>query len=263
MAETATTPRKNLRLSVQDVLNQGKHLYVRNILNPRGAVFILMPDGNNMSPMTFPPCPHPIDLSEMFTERSLLDSNDLRKAIFKGALAIVDSDVAEEELNKPGVIEQVRYSFQQLTQDAPEVKRWKAGAFEEQEDEDVSAKAATRKIKSTNDIPVYTTRPASAADVPVDASIAGADDDELRSRMQRSPIRVQPATLVNPQVTLILDQLSQDNLNATDAFMKLSGMADLLSENDWTYVMSNTTSQKIRSFAAERLASLKGLDSNE
>jgi len=254
---TETTKKRKFPLTVRGVLEAGRDLYVSNRLNPKGAIFLTLHGDGQPVQCLIPPTSHPYNLSERYTESTLLNSNELRAALSTGKLELVDPDAAEAKLTEPGVREEIRAADQLLKPSSDDVKRYRS-RLDEPEEESVAEVRGNRPIRSTKDIPVLENT-TSRTNV-IDPSVAGADDAELKLRTgTASPVRPQDSLVINPIVSMLLQQLQSNDVTPTDVKMRLANSADVMTEEDWLFVQSKTSGQ-LREWAAQQLAKLRGLD---
>lgn len=100
--------KSNKRLDLDDLLNSKQKVYVCNgTLQAQLYLVIEMKDKNGKNrALKVPPVEFPICVSTQFSEDSIRESTDLREAINKGVLKLVDPDEAEKMLSTEDASEQ-------------------------------------------------------------------------------------------------------------------------------------------------------------
>lgn len=110
----ATSKRK---VSLETLIDERKQVYVRNLL--KGGIISLVcydPFGKKPTRIIIPRTKHPFNISDLATPQAIQASSDLRMAISRGALELLDPVAAEKELEKPGVLQELKAAQQRIEQ---------------------------------------------------------------------------------------------------------------------------------------------------
>jgi hypothetical protein len=208
------------RLDLDDLLEQKQKIYVQNnALKSNLFMVIEMKDKNGKNRgLSVPPVEFPVCVSDQFSSDSIRECSDLRNALQKQVLVLVDPDEAVERLKHP---------------DAKEVMQ----AYQVSAYSDTAPKNAVRdsleRLKNTSGTPA----PVEARDIL--SRNKESEDDKVS-------IRVRGA---------IASFLSKEK-TSKDTLTQLKKLKPTLSENDLTYILTQCKGEvTIREFAEEVLAS--------
>lgn len=109
-------------IDLDDLLENGEKVYVRNnALKSHLLVIVQMKDrsGRNRA-LKVPPTKFPICVSTQFSKDMIRESSDLRDALAKGVLALVDPKQAEAELRDPEAKDELKsYAISVYADSAP------------------------------------------------------------------------------------------------------------------------------------------------
>lgn len=96
-------------LTLDNCLSTGKPVYVKNTTrNPGGQINLTITDPLNgkSHPLRIYKTWIPFCLNDLLSTKMIEGSHDLRQAIYKGALTLIDADEAEKILSQPDAIEE-------------------------------------------------------------------------------------------------------------------------------------------------------------
>jgi hypothetical protein len=94
-------------LDLDDLLNDGKKIFVKNTSRPMGHIILTFVTANGKAvPRNIPRTWIPICLTDTLSPDIIRQSNELRQFISKGILALVDPVKALEEMQEPDAIEE-------------------------------------------------------------------------------------------------------------------------------------------------------------
>ncbi len=97
------------KLTLDDCLSAGKPVYVKNTTrNPGGQINLTItnPHNSKSHPLRIYKTWIPFCLNDLLSTQMIEASHDLRQAIHKGALTLIDADEAEKILSQPDAVEE-------------------------------------------------------------------------------------------------------------------------------------------------------------
>lgn len=109
-------------IDLDDLLEQGQKVYVRNnALKSNLLLIVQMRDRNGKNrALKIPPSQFPICVSSQFSKDMIRESSDLRDALAKGVITLVDPDKAEMELKDPDAADELKsYAISLYADSAP------------------------------------------------------------------------------------------------------------------------------------------------
>ena len=96
-------------LNLDELLNDGKKIYVKNTSRPMGNIVLTFVTAHGKAvPRNIPRTWIPICLTDTLSPDIIAQSNDLRQFINKGVIALVDPQEAQVELDKADAIEETK-----------------------------------------------------------------------------------------------------------------------------------------------------------
>ena len=100
---------KTKALNLDDLLDNGKKVFVRNTTRPMGHIVLTFITNNGKSiPRNIPRTWIPICLTDSLAPDVIRQSNDLRLFLQKGVIALIDPDEALKELEKADSQEELK-----------------------------------------------------------------------------------------------------------------------------------------------------------
>ena len=120
---------------IDQILDENKPIWVRNVHKPRGNVILTMTDrSGRVQKLDIPGIKHPICLSDRITPDTLRNSRDLRDLITRRVLELVPPAEAEAyyEAN-PRAREDVDRAYQYLDYGNPEIRKMRETGREDDE----------------------------------------------------------------------------------------------------------------------------------
>jgi hypothetical protein len=237
-----------MSLDLIEEIRAGRKIYVKNLSNPRGALFLTLFDmGNRPLSIQIPPTPHPFCLSDVATEFAMNEGGlALRVLLTRGFIKLISQAKAEKILSNPEVRAELAAAVASTlpTND-------KTRAYRTQRDPSGSL-AQAAGINSLDGSPLV-----------VNASGLHANGIEDRNvRVVNNEDEGDDEAGVSPQVRVIVAQLSSKEINSKEAKFKLSGISDQLTEQDLAYLNAQTSGQ-VREYVQNLLAQSRGLQDED
>ena len=206
------------RLSLDDILSEGKKVYVKNnALKTHLFLVVEMKDKSGKSrSFKIPPINSPICVSDQFSPETILESTDLREMLQKQVIILIEPETAEKELQTKDSQEELKaFSMSVYSDNAP----------------DNAVRDSVEKLKIKSDPSV------TSADALLQNSIASED--------------------VKPRIKGLIASFQSKEKSSKDTLIHLRRLKETLTESDLTYVISMCkTETSIREFAEEALSQL-------
>lgn len=227
---------KNLRLD--ELLDNKKHIYVKNVHVPRGIIVLSLIDAAGKPRRQWIPKAKnaPIDLSEQADPEMLRRSPDLRALFAAHVIELVDPEEAEKLLQDPRIQEELREAWQEVKGNASEI-----------------LKARTPESQSSIDMHLQG-----------ESVVAGAES-EYAENMKKLAQPVKDEILddtpeenpdVQAKVKVIIESLALKEIKARDARNQLSNLD--LTRADLLFIISSTIQGIVNKFAKKELAKMNG-----
>lgn len=114
---------RSRNLDLDDLLDSNEKVYVRNnAVKSHLLIIVQMEDKSGRKrALKVPPTQFPICISTQFSKDMIRESSDLRDALSKGVLVLVDAKVAEAQLKDPDAKDELKsYALSVYADSAPE-----------------------------------------------------------------------------------------------------------------------------------------------
>jgi hypothetical protein len=211
---------RNRNLDLDDLLDSNAKVYVRNnALKSHLLVIVQMEDrAGRKRALKVPPTHYPICISTQFSKDMIRESSDLRDALAKGVLVLMDSKDAEALLRDPDAKEELKsYAMSVYADTAP----------------DNSVRDNLSRMKEQTSV-------VDAEDVlgGLNGHTMSADD-------------------VAPRVQALVASLSNKEKTSKDILVQLKRLKTTLSQSDLTFIIRECEKEtQVREFAEGALAEL-------
>jgi hypothetical protein len=206
-------------LDLDDLLDQNKKIYVRNnALKSHLLIIVQMKDKSGRSrPLKVPPMQFPKCVSAEFSKDLIRESSDLRDALAKGVLVLVDPADAEKELRHPDAKEEMKsYGMSVYADSAPEN----------------AVRDNMQRLKDQTTSPV------------VDAASV------LKGN-------VMTKDSVTPRIQALISSLTNKEKTSKEILIQLKRLKTTLNQSDLTYIIRECDKEtQVREFAEGALAEL-------
>lgn len=229
-------------LSLSNLLNDNKDVWVRNVHKPRGVIVLSLIDRSGRTQREIiPNTKLPINLNSRIDPDTIKHSRDLRRLVDDGVLDLVDEKEALQIYEDPSKKEELKAAFEQATgkhMDVNKVRGLNRNAKGEDQEEETNIQGLAVVAGDANEIQQKLKM--SAIDDIVDAI----DEDE------------DPG--VQSKVKTLIAQLSANppEIKNREAKYQLTSLD--LTKEDLYYIISNTSVGVVNKYAKEQLAALTG-----
>jgi hypothetical protein len=220
---------------IDQILDENKPIWVRNVHKPRGLIILTMTDrSGRVQKLDIPGVKHPVCLSDRVTPDTLRNSRDLRDLIMRRVLEIVPPAEAEAyyETN-PRAREDVDRAYQYLDYGNPEIRKMRETGRPEDD---------ALLYHKQHDAIVVGENPGVSLSQPVDPQDVGiADNDEDGD--------------VQARVKVLVAALTTREKKAREVRSELEGLD--LSEADLAYIVANSQGL-VEKYAKQEFAARRG-----
>lgn len=223
---------KSAFIYLDTLLDNKEPIYVRNTYSKRGIIVVTLNDGARTHREPVPNTKFPICLSQKVTPDMLRNSKSLRQLLDKGALSLVNREVAEKELSKPGVKQAIEDAYKNIGFGSEAVRKLR----KRPDDEEVIVSTSANSFMLPN-----------GEEREFDAD--NIEDEESEDGAEEAQVKVQ---------TLVESLLNRD-MKARQVKNELMSLD--LAEADLAYLVAHT-SGIVQRYAKEQFAELKGEDSS-
>lgn len=211
-------------LRIEEVLQSGKPIFVKNMTSPKGQIILTVgdPATGRIHKVIIPKINLPVCISDRLSPALIQASTDLRSFISKGVLELCDSDKAMATLAKEGNDQLVANALAKA-ENASTISQFAAREAAEKKDFE-GGEAEVAEVASTQ---------------------RGMDDDENHP---------------NDFVVTTLQQVKDGDVKVRDGLTEIRNIEDTLTLTDLNYIIAEMPEGLIRKYATVRLAEMLNAD---
>lgn len=206
-------------MDLDDLLDSNQKIYVRNnALKSNLLVIVQMEDRSGRKrALKVPPSRFPICISTQFSKDMIRESSDLRDALAKGVLLLVEPKVAEHELKQDDAKEEIKsFSLSVYADSAP----------------DNAVRDNLQRLKEQSSSPVVS------------------NEEVLAGNSL-------PNDTIQPRVKALVASVISKEKSSKETLVQLKRLKEALTESDLTYIIRECREEtQIKEFAESALANL-------